>query len=430
MTGRYRSFEDRGVYVGFRTRMVELCRVRVSRSDTDDDYEALIPNWTGRDQMFSNDLIMRFMDVRDWASLSERDVALHERLSANHGRTGGHLDPIMMREIRLEIDAEVGDEADRQRALRELRFARLDAQNAFLEILAMFGRNYAHDVGGHDLDRISRPVLIRLAEESRESLERLVRIIARAVSRKVGITRELLQERLDRLTRFAAPVCSLVTEEASREVGYLSRQQGMLEALHRDVVEYGATRSVEIQDATRVIDFNVRTFLEYAIVRSQAIKTALLDESFYLDNRRYNELLDMIGDERVRISYALDGWANHAERWDALPPDDVEGRDRAIGHMLREMPSPTGQIEGEVGARIIGGDNLMSLRNRVVKEMHSWSDDTLDAALHARVMKAREKAAADAAGRAAQAAAPSAAGRQGATPAVGKPIAWTDDAKA
>ncbi|MEQ9488205.1 MAG: hypothetical protein RIM72_04315 [Alphaproteobacteria bacterium] len=387
---RYKSFEDRGVYVGFHTRMVELCRVRSPRDPDLDDYEALIPNWTGKEQMSSNDLVMPFSDVSNWASLSDRDNYLHDELEKRRTAMGGHLDPIMMREIRLQADAEAGREVDRISAERELEISKLDVQNAFLEILAMFGRTYADDVGAFELTNVNRMVLVALAAESQDSLRRLVRLVSTAVAKRASMTRELLQERLDVLSTFAAPICSLVTDDPTREVGFLSRQQGVMELLNRQVKQHAESRTIEIQDAARVIDMNIQVFLEYARTRSVMIKNALLTEGYYTFNDDYAKLLDMVAEERIKISYALDGWAAHASRWLALDEDDHEGRDAAVFFILKEMPNPTKNIEEEVASSLYANTDLSAMRGRVVRVMHSWADDSLDEALHARVMRARE----------------------------------------
>ncbi len=391
MATRYKSFEERGVYVGFNTRRVELCRVRKPKAEMD-DFEALIPNWTGREGNMSNDLIMSLMDVPNWCSLSARDDHLHGMIEARRTRSGGHMDPIMMREIRLQTDVEFGDPSDKKLAEYELAISATDAQSAFLEILAMFGRNYADIVGIAEMKQVSRPVLLKLAEESTDSLHRLVRVLARAVAGQVGMTRELLQERLDVLSTFAAPICSLVTEDETREVGFLSRQQGMLEVLQYEVVEYSKTRSMEIQELADVIDINVVSFIEYARARAMAIQAALLNESHYVNDTAYQSLLDMIAEERIKISYALDGWATLAARWMEVANDPDDAKDQVVGFILKEMPSTTSNVEEDVMERVNGTGNVMSLRSKLVKEMHSWMDDSLDATLYARVQKSKEEA--------------------------------------
>ena len=128
MSVRYKSFEDRGVYVGFQTRAVELCRCRMPRVELD-DYEALIPNWSGHDHSSSNDLVMQFMDVPRWCTLNRRDELLHMSVEQRRTHMGGHLDPIMMRDVRLEIDKQFGEITFLLRSETLLSFTRIRAGN-------------------------------------------------------------------------------------------------------------------------------------------------------------------------------------------------------------------------------------------------------------------------------------------------------------
>ena len=64
------------------------------------------------------------------------------------------------------------------------------------------------------------------------------------------------------------------------------------------------------------------------------------------------KLLELIADERKRISFALDGWASHASRWFLLERDDMEGHDKALLFILREMPSAPKELTEEVADKV------------------------------------------------------------------------------
>lgn len=389
---RFHSFEERGVYVGFSGRAVVLARCR-RKLDDSGDFELLIPNWTGVSDISSSDLVMPLDGLPDWATLNPRDERLFEELRRQRDALEGHLDPILMRDIRLAIDVDFGDAYERATAREEREIARLDVQNAYLEILAMFGRRYAHVLGNAELAHVTARVLTRLLDEDAEEMRRLVRLISGAVVEGASISREALAGRLDALSAFAAPICSLVTEDPTRSVGYLSRQQGMLERLVRQVQDHAGGRDDDIGDAARVIDLNASAFLAYAEDKARRIRVALLDERSYLSDTTYAELKETVARERIRISYALDGWADHAGRWATVAGEDEAAKNQVIAGMLRDMPNPTREIEQEM-ARLDGGRGLMTLRTALVKEMHSWSNDELDTELFERVRKSREGGAA------------------------------------
>ncbi|MEQ8604305.1 MAG: hypothetical protein RIB45_13395 [Marivibrio sp.] len=389
MAVQYKSFRDRGVYVGFHGRMVELCRCRIPRRSDADDYEALIPNWAGSDLGRSNDLVMMFADLSKWTDLIGRDEILHQRVLEGRAKYEGHLDPIMMRELRLSVDAEAGDETDKRQAAQEMRIAAQDVQNCFLEVLAMFGRRYGALMENRELASVDRTVLLSLSEQSPEHMLRLVRIIVGAVVKGANMSREKLQARLDRLSEFAAPICSIVVEDRSRSIGFLSRQLMLLEALQRGVAGYTAEHTQELREAGEVIDYNLSSFVDYALSRAENIKQAMLDESYYLDDDRYEGLLALIREERIKISFALDGWASHATRWLTVDEDDVAARNAVIAYILRQMPAPPTELDEDPAVQARRERNPMVLKAGTVKEFHSWMDDSIDAEIYKRVMKTR-----------------------------------------
>lgn len=392
MAVQYKSFRDRGVYVGFHGRMVELARCRMPRRADLDDYEALIPDWAGSDLGRSNDLVMMFEDLPKWTELIGRDEILHRRVIEGRAKYEGHLDPIMMRELRLKVDAEAGDETDRRQAAQEMKIAAQDVQSSFLEVLAMFGRRYGKLTDSCELARVDRRVLLSLSEQSPDDMLRLVRIIVGSVVKGAKISREKLQDRLDGLSEFAAPICSIVVEDRSRSVGYLSRQLKLLEALREGVQEYCTRNTQELQDAGEVIAYNLDSFVEYALSRAENIKRAMLDEAYYLDDARYERLLKLIREERIKISFALDGWASHATRWLTVAEDDVPARNAVIAYILRQMPAPPTELEEDPAVQARRDNSPMQLRARTVKEFHSWMDDSLDNEIYKRVMKSRDLA--------------------------------------
>ncbi|HAE00691.1 MAG TPA: hypothetical protein DCG04_04350, partial [Rhodospirillaceae bacterium] len=82
-------------------------------------------------------------------------------------------------------------------------------------------------------------------------------------------------------------------------------------------------RPDEVMEAARIIDFNLNTFIQYSLERAQAIKAAVLDDDYYLNDKKYESLLALIREERIKISFALDGWAGHATRWLSVAEDDI-----------------------------------------------------------------------------------------------------------
>jgi len=387
----YRKFEDRGVHVGFGTRLLRLARCRQSRQ-VSTEQEALIPNWSGHGTVQSGDLVMPMTNLSDWAEVEGRDGALYDRVIATGIEYGGHIDPILMRDILLEIDLIYGSEMQRAEAEREIALTDHDAENSYLEVLAMFGRKVGTEIGQRGFMELTRAVLVQLAEQDPTELHRLVKVIAGHVARQSDMRRAELQKRLTRICDFATPICSLVTNDTSREVGFLSRQQSLMERLHDSVSGYQEDPKTEVQNAALLLCENMADFMVFANSRASGIKDCILDPQNYTADDRYERFLEIITEQRKRIAYALDGWAHHARTWFAIHQRDRVGKIDLIRAMARDMPSPPSEVEHVIGP-YHRNMTLFDLRSGVVKELHSWADDVLDVELLERVKLGRRRAA-------------------------------------
>jgi len=387
MRRRYLSFEDRGVLVGFQGRRLGLVRCRPVRDDRQ-HYDAMLPNWSGDNFVGFNDLVMPFAGLASWAPIAGYNQVLFDRVLAQADKLHGHMDPIMMREVRLATDLEIGKQRAQRIARFELTITERDAHRSLLEIVAMFGRHVAERVRKGELHQLSGEVLFHLADRSPDELRQLVRIIATAMSRGGRLSGEQLRERLDKIAEFAAPICSLVTDEPDSIVGYLSRQYRLVEKLHDALKGYAENCHAEVREAVQLICANTMSFMLFARARAEYIRAQVLEERRYLDDREHVRLLQAIAEERVRIAFALDGWAMHAEAWEEAGEDPAR-REAVIARIMRDMPKPPVEVDEEL-VRVRTENGSMMFRGRTVRELHSWSNDTLDQELYERVMAGRE----------------------------------------
>jgi hypothetical protein len=389
MRRRYLSFEDRGVLVGFQGKRLGLVRCRPKRDDGK-GYEALIPNWTGDHFSSFNDMVLPFAGLATWAPIEGYNRALFDRVVAQAAQLDGHMDPILMRDIRLATDIELGDERAQQVARFEVAITERDAQRSLLEVIAMFGRDVADRVRKDGLAQLSGDVLFHLADRSPEELRQLVKIIAGAVARGGKLSGEELSARLDRIAEFAAPISSLVTEDSDGVVGYLSRQFKAVERLHDGLKAYGEgnSQTLEMQSALRLVCANTMSFMLFAHARAQDIRRQVLEDRRYLDEAEHERLLQAIGQERVRIAFALDGWAMHADAWERAGASPAE-RDAVIARIMRDMPKPPVEVDEEL-IRVKAENDAVTFRGRTVMELHSWANDSLDEELYERVKAGRE----------------------------------------
>lgn len=387
MKRRYLTFEDRGVLVGFRARRMQFVRCRPSRSEPG-QLEALVPNWTANGGLAA-DLVLNFGDIAAWGNLEGFDRVLFDRLVERASVFDGRVDPVLMREIRLAADVDLGDPAQAATARFELAISERDARRSLLEIVAMFGRHVAERAQKQGLHRLSGDVLFELADRSPEELRQLVGIIAKVMARGSDVSGDVLRQRLDMISAFAAPICSMVTADGEGVVGYLSRQYRMVEILHDTMRSWSEGRSHEMRSDATLICNNVGSFMLYAQGRAGEIRRAVLDERQYLEDVAHGNLIRAIAQERVRIAFALDGWSVHAASWARALREDAEAQLAALAHILRDMPKAPAELDEEL-MRVSEAQSEMTFRGKLVKEFHTWSNDSLDRELHDRVVASRE----------------------------------------
>jgi hypothetical protein len=378
---RYLTFEERGVHAGFRARRIAFARCRKSRYGAS-RIESLVPNWSGESAGPSNDLVMPWSALPDWSLVEGYDRFLHEAISREFRRYDGHLDPIMLDDVRQKVNLEHGTETMRAKAARDIAIAQRDCQRSLLDIIAMFGRQSA--AANPAFAGLKGATLFQMAERSPAELRALVRMITASFSNGRGVSGQELRERLDRVAEFAAPICTLVTADTSETVGYLSQRFQSVERMHDEVRDYAAGRGEDLQADTAAMCANTMTFLMYGHARAEALRRKVLDQASYATEEAHQELLALIASERVRIAYALDGWASHAEIWERARETDDTSRLSAVGQILRDMPKPPAEVDAEL-RRVQGDAALMSFRGKHVREFHSWSTDELDEELYVRV---------------------------------------------
>lgn len=395
MKRRYLTFEDRGVLVGFRARRMQFVRCRPSRTEPG-GLEALVPNWTATGGLAA-DLVMKFGDLAGWGNLDGFDRVLFDRLVERARAFDGRVDPVLMREIRLAADVDLGDPAQAATARFELAISERDARRSLLEIIAMFGRHVAERAQKQGLHQLSGDVLFELADRSPEELRHLVRIIAKVMARGTDVSGDVLRQRLDMISEFAAPICSLVTADGEGVVGYLSRQYRMVETLHDTMRTWGEGQSHEMRSDAALICGNVTSFLLYAHTRAGDIRRNVLEERQYLDDVAHGNLIRAIAQERVRIAFALDGWSVHAAAWARALREDHDAQFAALALILRDMPKAPVELDEEL-SRVRESQNEMMFRGKLVKDFHVWSNDSLDRELYDRVVAGRESAARQATG--------------------------------
>lgn len=384
------NFEDRGVYVGFRAKGLETVRCRKAKTDSG-VYEALVVNWSGdTGQKSTGDLVMPFRDLPNWRSLPPFDEHLFDSVQDYGAKSAGYMDPIVMRDLRFKTVLKYGHVFEAAKAEQTLAGEGSELQETFLEILCLFSRKYGRVIGDRDLQFVTRDVLHRLMAEDMRELTHLARRLAHAVAELIDMDGNLLARRIEFYSEFGAPICSLLADDKTRSIGYLSRQLGALENLVMEIQEYGLDKSGELAVfIDRILD-NALKFISFTLAKATQIHDMMLDNRAYIDDRKFKEMRRELTTNRLYISFALDGWGTQARHWDEAKLEGPEAQRDFIISLYRTMPHPTKELESTLAS--IGYDmRHAGMRAGLVRVLHSWDDETLDQELAKRVEEGRQR---------------------------------------
>lgn len=385
------NFEDRGVYVGFRAKGLETVRCRKAKTDNSGVFEALVVNWSGDvHQKSTGDLVMPFRDLPHWRSLNPFDDHLFHSVTDYGARSSGYMDPIVMRDLRFKTILKHGNVFEANNTERTLSGEGRELQETFLEILCLFSRKYGKAIGDRDLQFVTREILHRLIEEDMTELTSLARRLAHAVADLIQMDGDLLARRIEFYSDFGAPICSLLANDKSRAIGYLSRQLGALEHLVMDIQEFGLNKSGELAIFIDRILENALKFISFALAKAAQIHDMMLDNRAYIDDEKFKALRSELTANRLYISFALDGWDSHARNWQQAKLEGPEACRDFIIALYRTMPHPTKELENTL-ARIGYDMRQAGMRAGLVRALHSWDDETLDQELAKRVEEGRQR---------------------------------------
>lgn len=389
---KLQKFEERGVYVGFRTKGLEGVRCRRARGDYKDEYyEALVVNWSGESsQRASGDLIMPFSDVPEWRQLGGHDHALYTSLRDYGALSKGYMDPIVMRDLRYKTLVNYGTDDDRTEAEKALKVEKRDAQETFLEVLSLFSKKYGQTIGDRDLQYVTRKILHNLLAEDVNEVYKLARRLSAAVGELTHVDGDVLARRVEFYSEFAAPVCSLIALDSSRDVGYLSRQLGSLEQLIHELKEFADSTNDETAGFVVKIAENAEHFVTFALAKAEQIRELVLDNRAYVIEERFKGMKEEMAANRLYISYALDGWDTHATGWEAAKAEGSDKCEDFILALYRTMPRPTKELTNP-HARASYDMKHAGMRAGTVKVMHSWDDESMDEELYSRVQQGKKQ---------------------------------------
>ena len=388
------TFERRGTSVKMYAPRFQHMRVREYIRDEDRSLEAVIPNFSGiRANEFT---VVPWKQLPDLQSFEERDEHLIEAIL--NTTTAAEIEPIAVRGYCMRADSIYHpDEYMRQLAREKTQKEKEDIDMVRMSCLAQLTRECGIARGDAFMAKANTTTLLDLMTgeklEGGFDVSILIDRVMQFAAERSGTTVEEVRDWLEPLVGMIAPFGTVISGGRERSHGFLYRQHVRLiefrKSLHetRDFVREEAGESISL--INKVSDQAI------AYVNQRIVK---LDEQLGNLTNVFSSFDSSIGELRKLrrdVSYGLDGWDDLIDVWD----DAVEGKamvggaeglERAIRHILDYLPIiPDRELNPD--GNVMQGADYERARVRLVAEMHSWSDGSIDTTLRDRVQRAKER---------------------------------------
>lgn len=389
------TFERRGTAVPFHQKDLAHARVREYFHGGDRLLEAVIPNYSGtrRGEL----VVVPWEQLTQLASLDVRDQRVLERILRT--TTTRDLDPISVRDICLQADAELsGDQAVQEAAQRTAERDAQDKAMVRLSFIAQLTRECGIAKGDMLMARTNTRTLMDLmggdTGRTRIDLDLLIERVMIFAAERGKCTVNDAKSYLDPLVGMITPFGNVTAKGEEKSNGFLYLQHTHLLAFRAEIAAYRN---------------QVREELEHQV---QYVVEAADECIGYVNDRlgQLNELLGKLADlfdqnmaaidrlDRLRrdVAYGLDGWEDVIAVWrDAYRARDAIGGDRAVERAILRIAGfapriPVRELFPD-HEQVKSGSRYEQAWVKMVSQMHSWENDRLDSELQSRVEEGRKR---------------------------------------
>jgi hypothetical protein len=388
------TFERRGTSVPLHHKDFAHTRVREYFHGEDRLLEAVIPNYSGtrRGEL----VVVPWDQLPQMGSLDMRDQQVHEKVQATSSTRD--LDPINIREICLAADAALsGDPSIMDAAKRAVARDDEDRSMVRLSLIAQLTRESGIARGDTLMARTNTRTLMELmgsgSGRSRIDLDLLIERVMIFAAERGNCTVVDAKSYLDPLVGMITPFGNVTAKGEEKNNGFLYLQHTRLLQFRSELAGYRSQIREEL-------DHQIGLILEAA---DECI--AYVNDRLSLLNELLGKLADMFDGnmnaidrlDRLRrdVGYGLDGWEDMITMWrGAYVARDAIGGDRAMERAVQRIAGyapriPVREVHPD-HELVKPGSRYEQARVKMVSEMHSWENGTLDAELQSRVTKGRE----------------------------------------
>ena len=387
------TFERRGTTVPLSQPGFKHTRVREYEFGKDRVLEAVMPNYSGvrRGEL----TVIPWTDLKDRAAFSERDNHIIQDIMRLRGKQP--IDPIYIRLLCQRADAIHNPDEDERRLAREqAENDRIDRESVRMSCLAQLTRECGISRGDAFMSKADTTTLLDLINDAQQGdgfdVRMLIERVMQFAAERSGSTIEEVRDWMDPLVGLIAPFGSVPAAGEDRLDGFLFTQHrnllGFRKSLHHHTANATGDAAQSIALILEVCDQTI-TYVNSRLVHLDSLLGRFADMFEEIDGS-LAKLKKLLRD----VTYALDGWKELIDIWDeAIEGIGMVGGEqallRAVDHILLYLPViPAREIRGANP-----GDMMERERTRLtlVRSMHSWTTNEMDAELQDRVEAGRNR---------------------------------------
>ncbi|MCR9256521.1 MAG: hypothetical protein NXI16_10555 [Alphaproteobacteria bacterium] len=390
------TFEQRGSAVPFDHKPFANTRVRERKVENARELDALILGYAGTRR--HEVTVMPWHKLQSLSFMTDRDTDL--QISIYQTSDISQLDPINIREMALKADAIFGmDEERREAALEVVEQDKRDAEKVRLSCIAELTRECGIAKGDKLMMRTNTNTLLALMSDetsrSQFDIEGLVDRVMTFAAERSGTTLDDAKAYLEPLVALMTPLGSIAAKGETKSNGFLYNSYVDLVNFRKEISEL---RKQEIrpelltplEDTLTAAD----DCISYVAGRMDLLNKMMGHLATMFEEN--SSLITRLNRVRRDVAYGLDGWDILIPRWRLADSKrgDREGQD-AFEEVVFKVGAAAPRIppkERDPNYEMVEiGKRAEASRVKMIREMHSWSNDMEDAELKARVELGRAR---------------------------------------
>ncbi len=388
-----KTFQSRGVFIGFEKESIALARLRVQERTHDVEWELKLPMDSKKPG--GAIMILPWRQLLSYTSLSARDKALWATIDDIDDTDP---DPYTIMLIRDQVDAACNTSAAIRDAARTRRAAAEEARDrAYIGFLAEMTREAGIQLGDQTMVRIDAATLANIMKRGADLSAAAPINPDQLRSTVLGFFAKTLNGSLDQVTQMleefsdlAAPMGYIGGTNETGVAGLFPAIAEQLAAFEQSMGGFEGQAFSEHANMAAMCRFAAKDFLKF--VRQKINLGATLCSRFTALLRRPAAARAQLNQIRRSLSYALDGWEGLIAAWMAVEANGTYAdKVEVLTHCFHNLPVMPAQ-ECEAGSdreKIWSG--FEGARTKVVKAMVSWNGNSVDSELAERVKAGQDR---------------------------------------